>query len=167
MTVSPLRCGPELAGPWLSLTGLDSGGRPNIRLFADIPLVRPDSALASGCFCGDLRSAGDTQLAHDVADVSLDGSRREIQPRGDLPVGHARRDQADDVHLAVSQAFPARGWPGRRRLTVAYDAGANPASCKNKTPACTTRLPAAPAVLMPLCQSVDGSGAESVDDEGV
>lgn len=43
--------------------------------------------------------------------MSLDGPGREVQPFGDLPVGHARRNQADDVHFGLSQARPARGRP--------------------------------------------------------
>ena len=59
------------------------------------------SALAAGRFRGNLGSAGNTQFAHDVADMSLDGPGREIQLRGDLPGGHCCRDQAYDVHLGV------------------------------------------------------------------
>src|SRR5271154_7475937 len=87
-------------GPPPALMHSASGSRTcrSVRQLADISAGRARRlALTAGCLCGDLGSAAGVQLAHDVADMRLDGAGREVQPRGYLLIGHACRDQSDDV----------------------------------------------------------------------
>ena len=59
-----------------------------------------------------LRLPFDAELALDVQAVRLDGAHAEVELRGDLGVGVAERDQAQDVELTFGEVVGRT----RRRL---------------------------------------------------
>ncbi|MDF2747619.1 MAG: hypothetical protein K0S98_1905, partial [Propionibacteriaceae bacterium] len=50
-----------------------------------------------------LTPVGDAELVENVSDVGLDGAGPEEERLGDLLIGLSPRQQAQDLHLALSQ----------------------------------------------------------------
>src|SRR5256714_7564689 len=64
----------------------------------------------------DLRPRGEAELVQDVLDVALHGPLADHQPGGDLPVGHALRDQLGHLLLARGElGYPRQVQLGRAR----------------------------------------------------
>ncbi len=76
-----------------------------------------------------LGAAGEAQLLLDVGAVALHRADADVEPLGDLGIGVAQRDQAQDVALAVAQivavtAGLTRGQArAQRRLQVGVTGG--------------------------------------------
>jgi hypothetical protein len=58
-----------------------------------------------------LAAGVDAQLGERIADVGFHRMKGKMQLRGDIAVGHALRNQADDPELGVGETVPARFRP--------------------------------------------------------
>ncbi len=72
---------------------------------------------------GELDAGVDVELPKDMAQVAVDGVRRNEKALGDLAIAQSVRNQARDRELRIRHGLPASFWALRRNQSAAHAQG--------------------------------------------